>query len=137
MKKQIVTAVILTLIAYESISQTSRDTVCLPVAQVRAAINLIEKGKVMEDELRYTRNAINILENRLIIKDSVISTLILKENAYKSVFENYKKTISNNEQVVENLNKALTLEKRKFRKQGISKWIGAAGAFTLGVLIAK
>jgi ribosomal protein S6 len=91
----------------------------------------------MEDELQYTRNAINILENRLIIKDSVISTLIFKENAYKSVFENYKKTISNNEQVVENLNKALTLEKRKFRKQGISKWIGAAGAFTLGVLIAK
>lgn len=137
MRKRILLAVIITLTAYESISQTSKDTVCLPVAQVKKAINLIERGKVADKELELSRGAITLLEKRISVKDSIISAQNLKEEAYKSIVANYKQSVSNSEEIVSNLEKSLVLERRRARRQGFMKWLGIAAGFGIGYLIAK
>jgi len=125
------------LTALESISQTSSDTVCLPLPQVKKAINLIEKGKVAEKDLGLSKEAILILEKRISVKDSIISVQNKKEEAYKSIVVNYKQSVANSEEVVANLEKSLLLEKRRARRQGFMKWIAAGAAFFLGSIITK
>lgn len=137
MRKRILLAVIITLTAYESISQTSSDTVCLPIAQVKKAINLIERGKVADKELELSREAIALMEKRISVKDSIISAQNLKEEAYKSIVANYKQSVSNSEEIVSNLEKSLVLERRRSRRQGFMKWLGVAAGFGIGYLIAK
>jgi len=137
MKKRILLATIITLTALESISQTSSDTVCLPVSQVKKAINLIERGKVADKELELSREAIALLEKRISVKDSIISAQNVKEEAYKSIVANYKQSVANSEEIVSNLEKSLVLERRRARRQGFMKWVTAAGAFVLGVIVIK
>lgn len=125
------------LTALECISQTSSDTICLPLPQVKKAINLIEKGKVVEKELELSKEAILILEKRIVVKDSIISAQNLKEDTYKSIVANYKQSVSNSEEIVSNLEKSLVLERRRARRQGFMKWVVAGAAFVLGSIITK
>jgi len=137
MIKQIILAAILLTIASESISQTSNDTICLPSAQLKKAINLIEKGKVTQEELELTKSSLRLSEKRILVKDSIILNLNNKELAYKSVIENYKKNVQNAEEVVENLEKSLTLERKRVKRQKFSKWVLALGGLGFGILISK
>ena len=128
---------ITTLIAYESISQSSNDTACIPIAQLKVAINKIETAKVVQNELQLTKNALNIAEKRLVVKDSIINVHELKEVAYKAIIADYKKTEQNSEQVIFNLEKAITLEQRKTRRQKFGKVLGVIAGVAFGVLISK
>lgn len=137
MIKQIISAAILLTIASESISQTSNDTICLPTSQLKKAINLIEKGKVTEEELNLTKSALKLSENRIAVKDSIILNLNNKETAYKSIIQNYKKNLENVAEMVENLENSITLERKRVKRQKFSKWVLALGGLGLGVLITK
>lgn len=137
MIKQIISAAILLTIASESISQTSNDTICLPASQLKKAINLIEKGKVTEEELNLTKSALKLSENRIAVKDSIILNLNNKETAYKSIIQNYKKNLENVAEMVENLENSITLERKRVKRQKFSKWVLALGGLGLGVLITK
>lgn len=125
------------LIALGGISQTSNDTICLPIADAKKAIVLIEKGKVVQEELDLTKKSLELSNSRIQVKDSLINLFLVKEQAYKSIFENYKKSIANSEEVVANLEKSLTLERRRARRQGLMKWVGMAAGFGIGYLIVK
>lgn len=137
MKKLLIALPILLLIALEGISQTSKDTVHLPIEQVKKAISIIEVGKVQQEELILTKKALQIAENRLILKDSVIYYNSLKDKMYLSIIEGYKKNLSNSNQIVSNLEHNLKVEERQTRIQKSLKWVFVAVGFAGGFLIAK
>lgn len=137
MKKLLIALPILLLIALEGISQTSKDTVHLPIEQVKKAISIIEVGKVQQEELILTKKALQIAENRLILKDSVIYYNSLKDKMYLSIIEGYKKNLSNSNQIVSNLEHNLKIEERQTRIQKSLKWVFVAVGFAGGFLIAK
>ena len=125
------------LIACVGISQTSSDTVCLPLTQLKKAVNLIEKGKVMQLELDSTNKALQVAENRLAVKDSIISTFNKKEDVYQSLVANYMKTVSNNERMIGNLEESINLQKKLIKSEKSSKWIYLGAGILFGILIAR
>lgn len=128
---------ILLLIVLDGISQTSKDTVCLPIEQVKKAISIIEVGKVHEEELILTKKALQIADSRILLKDSIINLYAQNDKFYKEIIEGYKKNITNSDQIIDSLEKSLTLERRRIRWQKLTKWLTAVGGITFGILISK
>lgn len=138
MKKQITTLLIILLTAYQGISQTSNDSVtCLPNAQLKKAINLIEKGKVVEEELVATKELLKNSETRLSLKDSIIGKYQLSENQYKSLVANFEQNLNNDKRIIYNLETQIKLSKKIARRQKLSKYIVGILGVSIGYLIAK
>ena len=126
------------LTAYQGISQTSNDSVtCLPNAQLKKAINLIEKGKVVEEELVATKELLKNSETRLFLKDSIIVKYQLSENQYKSLVANFEQNLNNDKRIIYNLETQIKLSKKIARRQKLSKYIVGILGVSIGYLIAK
>jgi len=125
------------LIALGGISQTSSDTACIPISQLKTAINIIEKGKVVEKELVLTKEALEVSEKRIQNKDSIISQLNVKETLFLGMIDNYKTADKNKEQIINNLEKSITLERRKSNRQKMTKWLTGISGLLLGFFISK
>ena len=91
----------------------------------------------MEQELIVTQKALQLAENRLAVKDSIISLFNKKEDVYQSVIANYIKTVSNNERMIGNLEESLNLQKKNTRNQQSAKWVYLGAGLLFGILIAK
>ena len=138
MKKQLITLTTTLLIASSCISQTSSDTtVSLPITQLKKAINLIEKGKVMEQELILSKESIAILESRIVAKDSIFNLFKLKEQSYLAIFDNLKKNLSNSDEIISNLESQLKLEQKRLKRQKLSKWAALITGLSIGFIITK
>ena len=126
------------LTAYQGISQTSNDSVtCLPNAQLKQAINLIEKGKVVEEELVATKELLKNSETRLSLKDSIIRKYQLSEKEYKSLVTNFEQNLNNDKRIIYNLETQIKLSKKIARRQKLSKYIVGILGVSIGYLIAK
>ena len=126
------------LTAYQGISQTSNDSVtCLPNAQLKKAINLIEKGKVVEEELVATKELLKNSETRLSLKDSIIGKYQLSENQYKSLVANFEQNLNNDKRIIYNLETQIKLSKKIARRQKLSKYIVGILGVSIGYLISK
>lgn len=137
MKKPILTLITILLTVFAAISQTSSDTTCLPNSQLKKAINLIERGKVAEEELGHTKQLVTILESKVTVKDSVINKLFAEKDIYTALIKNFEQEVANDKNIIKNLEKSITLEKRISRKQKLSKWVVGLAGIGLGLLIAK
>ena len=72
----------------KSISQNLNDSVtCIPNTQLRLAINLIEKGKVTQEELDSTKQLVNYLNKRITTKDSLLYRYGQKDQVWKKIDE--------------------------------------------------
>ena len=126
------------LTAYQGISQTSSDSVtCLPNAQLKKAINLIEKGKVVEEELVATKELLKNSETRLSLKDSIIGKYQLSEKEYKSLVTNFENNLNNDKRIIYNLETQIKLYKKISRRQKLSKYILGILGVSIGYLISK
>ena len=126
------------LTAYQGISQTSSDSVtCLPNAQLKKAINLIEKGKVVEEELVATKELLKNSETRLSLKDSIIRKYQLSEKEYKSLVTNFEQNVKNDKRIIYNLETQIKLSKKIARRQKLSKYIVGILGVSIGYLISK
>ena len=126
------------LTAYQGISQTSSDSVtCLPNAQLKKAINLIEKGKVVEEELVATKELLKNSETRLSLKDSIIRKYQLSEKEYKSLVTNFEQNLNNDKRIIYNLETQIKLSKKIARRQKLSKYIVGILGVSIGYLISK
>ena len=126
------------LTAYQGISQTSSDSVtCIPNAQLKKAINLIEKGKVVEEELVVTKELLKNSETRLSVKDSIIGKYQLSENQYKAFVKNLEENVKNDSRIIYNLNTQIKLTQKIARRQKLSKYIVGILGVGIGYLIAK
>lgn len=125
-------------IALGSISQTLNDSmICIPNSQLKKAIVLIEKAKVVEKELSITKDKIDVFQNTIKVKDSVIKIFQDKEIAYKNILQNQTNIISSSNQIITNLEKNLELKAKLVRRQKNKKWVVGILGIGIGMLLTK
>jgi DNA-binding XRE family transcriptional regulator len=123
---------ILVLTKSQGISQIYRDSVTsIPNSKLRKAINLIEEGKVVKEELKLSKENIKFLEHRIEVKDSIIYRYATKDLFWKQLDSNNKLEISNYKKVITNTNQMFDIQTKNLKKQ---KRLGVA-KFALGILV--
>ena len=125
------------LTALESTSQTSNDTLCIPVSQLKTAINKIEEGKVAAKEVVLLKDKIEVIERRVVVKDSLIGMYLKNESNYRSLIVNYETSLLNNDTQIKNLETSVKYYKKIGRRQKFQKWVVAALGIGLGVFLIK
>jgi hypothetical protein len=80
---------------------------------------------------------LTVSNERVIVKDSIISKLHLQGANYERLIENYKKTETTFRSIVDTQEKQINLQKKLIRRKGFSKWIVGALGLGIGYLIAK
>jgi hypothetical protein len=122
----------------KGISQNSTDSVtCIPNSQLRKAINIIENGKVVKQELELSKERYVVLEYRIATKDSIISQYINKEKNWIKIDENHKKQIINYEDYTKNTQRIFEEQRKRIRGLKFKKWAGILAGFGIGYVIAK
>ena len=123
----------------ESISQTSNDSslISIPAYQLKKAINKIEKGKVIEQELELTKDKVSILNESLNNKDRIISEYSTKDSLSKKSIEGYKAILVNLESSIANEKKINLINKLKNRREKLKKWYSIVIGIAIGFLIHK
>jgi hypothetical protein len=129
MKKLKILFVITILTAFRGISQTSNDSTCLPNSQLKLAIVKIEQGKLVKQELDLTNEKVNLLEGRIVLKDSVITFLKEKDALHNKMMWSYEASIDNYKKIIDNLDQKYKLQRSIARRQKLAKW----GTFIAGL----
>ena len=137
MKRLITTLIVLVLMKSQVISQTYDSSTLVPNSQLRKAINLIENGKIVQEELTLTKEREKYLENRLKIKDSILFHFATKEQYYKKIDSNYKIEIGNFKQVISNDKLIYNLQSVKIVGLKRKKWLFLAIGSLTTYLITK
>jgi hypothetical protein len=118
------------LIAFHGISQTSNDSItCLPNSQLKLAIVKIEQGKLYKQELDLTNEKVKVLENSIVLKDSMIIFLRDKDALNNKMMWSYDDTIDNYKKMIGNLEDKYKLQRSISRRQKLAKW----GTFIAGL----
>ena len=122
----------------KGITQNSNDSLtCIPNVQLRKAINLIENGKVLAQELEITKERSIILEFRISTKDSVISQYQQKEVSWKKIDANYKLELVNYQEYSRNTQRIFEEQRKQIRGLKFKKWLGILAGIGIGYVIAK
>ena len=122
----------------KGISQNSTDSVtCIPNSQLRRAINIIENGKIVKQELELSKERSVVLEYRIATKDSIISQYINKESNWIKIDENQKKQIVNYKDYVKNSQRIFEEQRKRIKGLKFKKWAGILAGFGIGYVIAK
>lgn len=130
---------VLILINLKGISQTSSEdtTICIPKIDAQRAINIIETGKIANEELKITKAKVVALEDLIINKDSIIAKLNENIVEYKYIMQKQTTIEHNNNIIISNQNKLQEITNNKLNKQKSKKWITLVLGVTLGFLISK
>ena len=130
MKKQIIILLISHLLIFKGISQTSNDSItCIPNSQLKLAINKIEEGKVLKQELQLSKSSIVYLENSNITKDDIIKQYEKKDSLNSLIISGYKESINNLNSRINNSDFKYVLQSVKLKRQKFKKW----GTLILGI----
>ncbi len=128
----------LVLMTSKGISQNSNDSVtCIPNYQLRKAINLIEQGKVAQEELDSTKQLVVYLNKRINTKDSILLRYGQKDQYWKKIDGVNKEKIGNLNQVIDNQNKVIGIQSRSIRRGKIGKVAMLMLGLGTGFLISK
>lgn len=128
----------LALMSSKGISQNLNDSVtCIPNTQLRKAINLIEKGKIVQEELDSTKQLVLYLNKRIDTKDSILIRYGQKDQYWKKIDGVNKDKISNLNKVIDNQNKVIEIHTSTIKKQKKIGLIKIGFGVILGYLIAK
>lgn len=118
------------LIALRGISQTSNDSVtCIPNSQLKVAIVKIEQGKIYKEELDATNQKVKYLENRIVLKDSVITFYKERDSLHNKMTWIYESSIDNYKKIIDNLQEKYRMQRSISRRQKLAKW----GTFLAGL----
>ena len=139
MKKLIIIQIVLILFSLKAISQTSNDdtTICIPKVDIQKAINIIETGKIANQELQITKLKVSQLENVIINKDSVIAKLNQNIVDYKAIMQKQTTIEHNNNIIITNQIKLQEITAKQLKKQKLKKWVTLALGVTVGFIISK
>jgi DNA-binding XRE family transcriptional regulator len=129
---------ILVLTKSQGISQIYRDSVTsIPNSKLRKAINLIEEGKVVKEELKLSKENIKFLEHRIEVKDSIIYRYATKDLFWKQLDSNNKLEITNYKKVIANTNQMFDIQTKNLKKQKRLGFVKLAFGVLVGLFIAK
>jgi hypothetical protein len=122
----------------KGISQNSNDSVtCIPNNQLRKAINLIEKGKIAQEELDSTKQIVVYLNKRIEKKDSILILYGERDLNWKKIDGVNKDKIGNLNKVITNSNKIIDVQAKSIRRGKFGKVALLALGFGAGILISK
>jgi hypothetical protein len=126
------------LIALGSISQTTKnDTICLPINELKIAINKIEVCEIIKQELQTTKNLLDYKEQQIINYDSIIIIYKKREQTNINYIDSYKKIVANYQKNIINSSAKIEYQNKVIRKKNKHKFIFTIIGFLLGVLIVK
>lgn len=113
-------------------TDTSTKLKCLPVTTFKKIAQDLLRGDSAIAELKLANEQLDKMEEKVALKDSVISTMVIKENNYVSIIgaqdEKYK--------VLEGYTKKLEFQLKKEKVKGKFKTILGGGMIAvLGVLL--
>jgi|GEM_PF-1464456 len=118
-------------------TKVKKDTVGIPIQDLKKAINIIERGKVVEQELVLTQKALAVAEIRIVLKDSAINEQKVKDLLYKEIIDNYNKKMANSDVIVDGLQKSVVRETKRGNRNSVLKWIFGGLGLAAGIFISK
>lgn len=119
-------------------SQTAYDsTTAIPNSQLRKAINLIEKGKLVQSELDLTKQEVNYFLKRIDKKDSIIFNYGLKDIEWNKFYENYKKESKNNQEYQSNTQNIFERQELTIKNNKKTRWLFLVAGIGAGLLLHK
>ena len=121
----------------KGISQTLDSVTCIPNSQLRIAINLIEKGKITQQELDSTQELVKYLDKRIATKDSLLLRYGQKDLYWKKIDSVNKAKIVNLNSIIDNDKTIYSIQDKTIRRQ---KKLGLAKlgfGVLVGLLISK
>ena len=121
--------------SYKGISQTASDSTLIPNYQLKKAINVIENGKVIKQELYFSKEKIKLQDSLLALKDTTISAYMKKDTLYKNSLNAYRRAVKNLQQSISNSDAVYELQKQKIRREKNKKWLTFIAGFAGGYLI--
>lgn len=119
------------------ISQTLDSVTCIPNSQLRIAINLIEKGKITQEELDSTKQLVTFLNRRIQKKDSILIRYGQKDQYWKRIDSVNKAKITNLSTIIENDKKIYTIQDQTIKKQKKLGLVKLGLGVVIGLFIAK
>lgn len=126
---------ILTLsLSLTAFSQTDTSTKlkCLPVSTFKKIAQDLLKGDSAMAELKLVNEQLSKTEEKVTLKDSVISTMVIKESNFVSIIDNQNKKY----EVLETYTKKIEFQLKKEKVKGKFKTILGGGIIAvLGVLL--
>lgn len=125
------------LTAFDATSQQSSDTVCIPSSQLKRAVERIEECKLIKKDLDLTLERLALAMSRLELRDSAISSLRAMSSRQDELYRNAEERNKNLGRQVDNLEKALDLQSKAYRRQRLSKWLAGAIGVAVGATLIR
>lgn len=121
----------LSLTAFSQID-TSTKLKCLPVSTFKKIAQDLLKGDSAMAELKLVNEQLSKTEEKVTLKDSVISTMVIKESNFVSIIDDQNKKY----EVLETYTKKIEFQLKKEKVKGKFKTILGGGIIAvLGVLL--
>lgn len=77
---------------------------------------MIERSKVYEEEIINLRQTMGLFRLSVINKDSIIGTMNEREKQYRIIMTNQSKELSNNQVMINNLERNIDLRNKMYKK---------------------
>lgn len=122
----------------ESVSLTdTTNRISISVPTVKAMIKDIELGKGYKAQLDVANHSIIVLNEKIQIKDYLISNLEKKEINYKSIIENQEGIISQKDVIIRGSDKQISMLNKKIMSIKLRSNIAIGVCFGLGFLLGQ
>ena len=108
-------------------TDTSNNTKCFPIPVVRQIMKDLLSGDSAKSQLKLTEAQLDETEKKVVLKDSVINTLRLKEVNYLTIIDAEKQKFT----IVENYSKKLEWDLKKEKVKGKFKSILGTGVIAV------
>jgi len=116
---------------FKGISQIAYDSIKIPSVHLKKAINIIENGKVIKQELALTQSKSKTQDSFLATKDIIINAYAKKDSIYNKSIEAYKAAAINFQEIIKNQEQAFDIQQGLLRKEKRKKFI----YLPIGILI--
>ena len=125
------------LLTCKGISQIASDSssTLIPNWQLKRAINVIENGKVVKQELLLSKDKIQLQDSLLALKDTSIHRYIIKDSIYTNSINAYRRAVKNFQQSISNSEMVYELQNKKLRREKNKKWLTFIAGIGGGYLI--
>ncbi len=122
----------------ESVSLTdTTNRISISVPTVKAMIKDIELGKGYKAQLDVANHSIIVLNEKIQIKDYLISNLEKKEINYKSIIENQEGIISQKDVIIRGSDRQISMLNKKIMSIKLRSNIAIGVCFGLGFLLGQ
>lgn len=104
-----------TLTAFSQTDTNKKESVkCFPVSTVKQIIKDLKSGDEAKAQLKLTEEQLNLTENKVVVKDSIIATMKVKESNYTTIIDTQNQKYG----VLENYSKKIEWDLKKEKVKG-------------------